>query len=142
MKLVMEEKIKIILADDHEIYREGLKIMLGKIQDFEVIAEASNGRELLNLANLKDANIILLDIRMPDIDGVEAAGIILKKYPFVKIIGLSMYYGFHYLKDMVDAGVDSFLLKNTDKNEIEEAVRTVANGERFIPLNGDTALFK
>ena len=125
------EKIRIIIADDHQLFRNGLKILLNAFPDFEIAGEASNGEEFLKvLANTK-ADIALMDINMPEMDGIEATRKGLKLCPELDIIALSMYGEEEYYYKMVDAGVKGFLLKDSDINEVKEAILTVRKGGSY-----------
>jgi DNA-binding NarL/FixJ family response regulator len=125
------EKIRIIIADDHQLFRNGLKILLNSFPDFEVTGEASNGAEFLKLLNTIPADIALMDINMPEMDGIEATRKGLSLYPELKIIALSMYGEEEYYYKMVDAGVKGFLLKDSDISEVKEALITVSKGGSY-----------
>jgi len=125
------EKIRIIITDDHQLFRNGLKILLNSFPDFEVTAEASNGEEFLKLLNTVPADIALMDINMPEMDGIEATRKGLKVCPEIKIIALSMYGEEEYYYKMVDAGVKGFLLKDSDISEVKEAIHTVSKGGSY-----------
>jgi DNA-binding NarL/FixJ family response regulator len=125
------EKIRIIIADDHQLFRNGLKILLNSFPDFEVTGEASNGEEFLKLLNTIPADITLMDINMPEMDGIEATRKGLKLCPELKIIALSMYGEEEYYYKMVDAGVKGFLLKDSDISEVKEALITVMKGGSY-----------
>ena len=127
----MDGIIKIIIADDHAIFRAGLKLILDGISDCKVIAEASNGKELLQCLNKFQADIVFLDIRMPIMDGIETTRQIRSKYRELSIIALSMYSEIEYFNKMREAGVAGFLLKNTQPEELKEAIRAVCNGEQY-----------
>jgi DNA-binding NarL/FixJ family response regulator len=124
-------KIRIIIADDHQLFRNGLKILLNSFQDFEVTGEASNGEEFLKLIKNMAADIALMDINMPEMDGVEATRKALKICPSINIIALSMYGEEEYYYKMVDAGAKGFLLKDSDISEVKEAILTVMKGGSY-----------
>ncbi len=123
MKLTIP--IKLIIADDHEIYRDGLKIMLRKQAGIEVIGEASNGKELIALTQRLRPDIILTDIVMPVMDGVEATRQLKLQYPSINIIALSMFDQDNLIIEMLESGARGYLLKNADKSEIIEAIKSV-----------------
>jgi len=125
------EKIQIIIADDHQLFRNGLKILLNSIPDFEVTGEASNGEEFLKLLKTLQADIALMDINMPEMDGIEATRKSLKVCPDLRIIALSMYGEEEYYYKMVDAGAKGFLLKDSDISEVKEAILAVSKGGSY-----------
>ncbi len=122
---------KIIIVDDHTLFRNGLKILLNNLKNYRVVAEASNGKEFLELLETIHPDLVLLDIEMPVMDGIEAAGIALRKYPGLKIITLSMYGEEDYYYQMVNAGVKGFMLKNSDIKEVKTALETVFEGGSY-----------
>jgi DNA-binding NarL/FixJ family response regulator len=125
------EKIRIIIADDHQLFRNGLKILLNAFPEFEVAGEASNGNEFLKILKNTPADIALMDINMPEMDGIEATRKGLKINPDICIIALSMYGEEEYYYKMVDAGAKGFLLKNSDVSEVKEAILTVKKGGNY-----------
>ena len=125
------EKIRIIIADDHQLFRNGLKILLNAFPEFEVTGEASNGEEFLKILRNTDAEIALMDINMPEMDGIEATRKGLKLNPDIKIIALSMYGEEEYYYKMVDAGAKGFVLKDSDISEVKEAILTVSRGGSY-----------
>lgn len=125
------EKIRIIIADDHQLFRNGLKILLNAFPDFEVTGEASNGEEFLKILRNTKAEIALMDINMPEMDGIEATRKGLKLCPDMNIIALSMYGEEEYYYKMVDAGAKGFVLKDSDISEVKEAILTVRKGGSY-----------
>lgn len=121
----------IVLTDDHALFRNGLKMLLGGYEGFTIVGEASNGNELLRILATTPVDIILLDISMPEMDGIEAATIIVKDYPTVQIITLSMFGEEDYYFKMVSLGVKGFLLKNSSIDEVALAIRTIADGGSY-----------
>ncbi len=117
--------IKLLIADDHEIFRDGFKLMLSKFEEIELVGEAENGRELLTLTEATKPDVIITDIKMPIMDGIEATKKIAALYPNIGIIGLSMFDEDDLIIDMLEAGAKGFLLKNAGKLEIIEAIKTV-----------------
>ena len=125
-------QINIIIVDDHNLFRNGMKLLLNNTGNFNVIAEASNGKEIIELLTrgiLPD--IILMDIDMPEMDGIEATARVLQMNPKHKIICLSMYGEEEYYYKMIEAGVNGFLLKNSDISEVKNAITTVYQGGRY-----------
>ncbi|HLN20285.1 MAG TPA: response regulator transcription factor [Bacteroidales bacterium] len=125
------DKIRIIIADDHQLFRNGLKILLNAFPEFEVAGEASNGIEFLEIIGNSNADVALMDINMPEMDGIEATKKGMKISPELKIIALSMYGEEEYYYKMVDAGAKGFLLKDSDINEVKEAILTVRKGGSY-----------
>ena len=125
------EKIHIIITDDHQLFRNGLKILLNSFPDFEVTGEASNGEEFVNLLKNTKAEIALMDINMPEMDGIEATRRGLRINPEINIIALSMYGEEEYYYKMIDAGARGFLLKDSNINEVREAILTVIRGGSY-----------
>lgn len=126
-----KNKINILLVDDHEIFRSGLKFVLGHHEDFNVIGEARNGKEFLTLLKKKLPDIVLLDIEMPEMNGIEASTAALKIYPNLKIIVLSSYGEEEYYSSMILAGVQGFVLKKAGINELEGAIKSVSEGKNY-----------
>jgi DNA-binding NarL/FixJ family response regulator len=125
------EIVGIIIADDHIIFRKGLRIVLNEIPFIKVIAEASNGNELLNIMRKNTSDIILMDINMPGMNGIEATQKIKEKYPDVEVIALTMHEEIGYFNKMIEAGAKGFLLKKTSKEELEAAIKSVFNGDTY-----------
>jgi DNA-binding NarL/FixJ family response regulator len=125
------QEIKLILADDHNLFRNGLKLLLSGYNHIMIVAEASNGEELLSLLDHTQADIILIDIEMPVMSGIEATRIALERFPGLKIISLSMYGEEEYYYRMIDAGVKGFLLKSSEISEVINAIDTVMKGGTY-----------
>src|SRR4030043_1232166 len=125
------EKTRIIIADDHQLFRNGLKLLLNSFPEFEVTGEASNGEEFLKLLRNTKAEIALMDINMPEMDGIEATRKGLRLCPDINIIALSMYGEEEYYYKMVDAGAKGFVLKDSDISEVKEAILTVRKGGSY-----------
>lgn len=130
--------IRIILADDHEILRHGLSKSFEQESDIKVIGQASDGHSAVDLVRELLPDAVIMDIGMPDLNGVEATRKITKSYPQVKVIGLSMHSSDKYVREMFKAGASGYLLKNCPFEELAEAVRTVAGGKTYVsPAIGD-----
>jgi DNA-binding NarL/FixJ family response regulator len=125
------DKIRIALADDHQLFRNGLKILLGSFNEFEVVAEASNGKELLKALETCPSDIVLMDISMPEMDGVEATGVLSRQMPATRVIALSMYGEEEYYYRMVDAGAKGFVLKDSDITDVHDAIIAVHKGGNY-----------
>jgi len=125
------EKTRIVIADDHQLFRNGLKILLAAFPEFEVVGEASNGEEFLSFIKNTAADVVLMDINMPEMDGIEATKRAMRLYNNMNIIALSMYGEEEYYNKMIDAGAKGFLLKNSDIAEVKEAILTVKKGGSY-----------
>ncbi len=125
------EITRIIIADDHQLFRNGLKMLLESVPGFEIAGEASNGEEFLQVLKNSPADIALMDINMPEMDGIEATRQGLKLDPSISVIALSMYGEEEYYYKMVDAGAKGFILKDSDISEVKEAIQTVKRGGSY-----------
>jgi len=125
-------EIKVVIADDHEIFRDGLKLMLSHAADISCIGEAADGNELISIVDKLKPDVVITDIKMPGLDGIEAAKQITALHPEIGIIGLSMFEEEQLIMDMLEAGASGYLLKNSDKEELIDAIHTVAkNGQYY-----------
>lgn len=123
--------IKLIIADDHIIFRKGLRTILNELDEIKVVGEASNGHELLDQLKHQPADIVLMDIRMPVMDGIETTKKVSERYPEVKVIALTMHEEIGYFNQMVEAGACGFLLKNTNRDELQKAINMVMDGGNY-----------
>ncbi len=125
------DKINIVLADDHVLVRNGIKAMLESDKEINVVGEASNGAEALDVAKALKPDIIVLDIRMPEMTGLEAAAQMMKYAPQTKAVILSMHDSDEYVGQALDAGAYGYILKDTDKNEFIKALKQVYKGSKY-----------
>ncbi|MBI3189434.1 MAG: response regulator transcription factor [Ignavibacteriales bacterium] len=125
------KKITILLADDHSIVRSGLRALLATVSSFRVVAEASNGEETITLAEQHSPDIIILDVSMPKLNGIETTRRLRQKNLTGKILILSIYENEEYVHQALQAGADGYLLKNAEKKEIVSAIKVVATGGKF-----------
>ena len=123
--------IRTIIVDDHRILRDGIKALLKEMSNIELVGEASNGEELLPMLGGCNADLILMDINMPKMDGIEASKEALRICPDVKIIILSMHDDIRYYDSIVKLGVHGFLLKESSYNELERAIGSVFDGRPY-----------
>jgi DNA-binding NarL/FixJ family response regulator len=123
--------VKIAIVEDHTLFREGVKTLLQKITDFKVIAEYANGKDFIGLLDSIDPDIVLMDIEMPIMNGLEAAKQAFVKKPGLKIIVLSMYSDKQYYYEMILAGVAGFIIKDASVTQLEKAIREVYSGMSF-----------
>jgi len=125
------KEYRLAIVDDHKMFRSGLRFLLNDIPEIKVVGEASNGLEFLELAAKDIIDIVLMDINMPEMNGLEATREALKLYPKLKIIVLSMHGEEEYYDQMVDAGVQGFLLKNSGVEDLSAALQTVISGGTY-----------
>lgn len=123
--------IRIILADDHSLIREGFKSILGQSDKFDLVGEAQNGLELIQVASETKPDVILTDLSMPQMNGFEAMEQIRKKDDHVKFIILTMHDEREYILRAIRGGASGYVLKNTERMELEHAIITVNNGEKY-----------
>jgi DNA-binding NarL/FixJ family response regulator len=124
--------IRLILVDDHKIMRDGLKTMLGKSSEYEVVGVADTGRAAVSLARQKKPDLIIMDVSMPDLNGIEAARQILMENPGIKIIILSMHSDKKCIDETFKAGVSGYLLKDCVYDELSTAIKTACNGQIYL----------
>ncbi|MBK6995735.1 MAG: response regulator transcription factor [Lewinellaceae bacterium] len=122
--------IKILIADDHRLVIDGLLLMLREVEDMDCVGEAANGREALALLDSTLADVLLLDINMPEMDGLECCRIVKERHPQVKVLVLSMMRELSLVKAMLKHGASGFLLKNAGKEEVLESIRKVSEGKQ------------
>ena len=124
--------IKVLIVDDHEMVRDGLSVMMEREEDFTVVGEAQNGLEAVKKTKALNPDVVLMDLRMPDMDGVEAMRQIRAVQDDVKFLVLTTYDSDEYIFDAIEAGAKGYLLKDTSREELFRAVRTVNRGESLI----------
>lgn len=130
--------IRIVLADDHAIVRQGLARAIGQEGDIDVVGQASNGRTTIELVRELSPDILITDISMPDLNGVEATRQILRESPDMKVIALSMHSSRQFVMEMFKAGAVGYLLKDCDYDELVKAIHAVADGRIYVsPSIGD-----
>ncbi|MBI5371605.1 MAG: response regulator transcription factor [Sphingobacteriales bacterium] len=120
-------KIKIAIADDYSVYREGLNVTLSSDDRLQVIMEADNGKDLLQKMEQELPDLILMDYKMPEMDGLEATRIIRKKYPGVKVLVISMYQDEKFVRLLKENGADGYLLKDAEPEAILAAIHQLIN---------------
>lgn len=129
---------RLLIADDHELVRDGYQRMLSREPDLEVIGEASNGREAVELCRELDPDLVLMDVRMPEMDGLEATRKIKGELPTVSVLVVTTYENPDYLFEAVEAGAAGYVLKDAPKRQLIDAIRRTLNGES--PLNQELAM--
>lgn len=125
-------KIKVLITDDHKLFREGLANLLFSTPDIEVIAEAENGLEAIEKAKHFKPDVALIDIAMPEMNGIEATRELKKIMPELKIIAVSMHSDKQYVKGILEAGADGYLIKNCTYRQLTDAIKTVHSGKKFL----------
>jgi DNA-binding NarL/FixJ family response regulator len=125
------KNINILVVDDHQIILDGIKSLLENSPGVNVIATANDGKEALNILNILSVDIVLMDIDMPNLNGVDATRQIKDKFPDVKVIMLTMHSESTMIKNLIDIGAFGYILKNSDKEELINAIQKVAKGEKY-----------
>ena len=124
--------IRIILADDHKIFRQGLRSLLEKETELELLGEAENGRTAVELTTELQPDVVVMDVSMPDLNGIEATRQIVSRVPGTKVIGLSIHSDRSFVEGMLKAGAKGYLLKDCDSEELIRAIRAVAAGQTYL----------
>ncbi len=127
----MKNNLRILLAEDHALVRAGLKALIGNIDGMDVVAEAENGYQALDLIQKHRPDIVLMDIAMPELNGLEAAARAAKTAPDTKVIILSMHANEEYVLQSLKAGARGYLLKDAGPSELELALKAVAGAKPF-----------
>lgn len=125
------EKLKLIIADDHTMFLQGIVSLIEHESGIKIIGKAVNGIEVLNILKIQSADIVILDISMPEMDGIELSKILKKEYPFIKIIIVSTHSIAKIISRLIRIGVNGYLLKNAEKAELLEAIYSVADGKNY-----------
>jgi DNA-binding NarL/FixJ family response regulator len=128
----MREKIHILLADDHAVVRQGFKMTLAAQPDMEIVGEAGNGREALDLAGQLQTDVIVMDVAMPELNGIEATRRVADLSPRTRVLALSMHKDSVYVREILRAGARGYLLKDSISSDLLAAVRAVARGEGYL----------
>ena len=128
----MGDNVRIVLADDHTILREGLRALLSADPDFEIIGEAGDGREAVRCVEKLGPDLLLMDLSMPRMSGMDAISEIKKRYPETKIIALTVHKTEEYLLSTLQAGVDGYVLKDATHDELVMAIHNVMAGKRYL----------
>ena len=126
-----KKKIRIFLVDDHQIVRDGIKALLMDVSEIAISGEASNGKELMENLRVANSDIILMDISLPDISGIELTKQVVSEFPDIKVIILSMYTQEDFIINAISAGAKGYLPKNTTKQELLMAIDEIYNGKEY-----------
>lgn len=125
------KKIKVLLVDDHQIIIDGIKSLIEKQDDIQIVATANDGNEAINTLKLLAVDVILMDIDMPKLNGIDATRLIHEKYKDIKIIMLTMHGEQNMIKNLINIGAHGYLLKNSSKEELLDAIYKVVNDEKY-----------
>ena len=134
-------RIRILLADDHAVVRQGFKMILGAQSDMEIVGEAGNGREAVDLAGQLKPDVVVMDVAMPELNGIEATRRLAESVPHARVVALSMHKDSVYVREVLRAGARGYLLKDSGAADLVSAVRAVARGEGYLsPAVSDAVL--
>ncbi len=125
------KQINIAIIDDHDLFREGIKLVIGQIENFDVVFDTSNGILFLDFLQNSIPDVVLMDINMPIIDGIETTRKAIELHPNLKVIALTMFSDTTHYTQMIDAGIKGFILKKSNKFELQQAIVTVNSGGNF-----------
>jgi two-component system, NarL family, response regulator NreC len=126
------KRTRILLADDHAVVRQGFKMLLGAQPDMEIVGEASNGREAVETAEALRPDIVVMDVAMPELNGIEATRRLASSTPHARVIALSMHKDSVYVREILRAGARGYLLKDSGAEDLVSAIRAVARGESYL----------
>jgi two-component system, NarL family, response regulator NreC len=134
-------RIRILLADDHAVVRQGFKMILNAQPDMEIVGEAGNGREAVDLVEKLEPDVVVMDVAMPELNGIEATRRVTGSVPRARVIALSMHKDSVYVREVLRAGARGYLLKDSGASDLVSAVRAVARGEGYLsPAISDAVL--
>jgi two-component system response regulator NreC len=138
---MQNKKVRVLLADDHAILRKGVRMMINSQPDMEVVGEAKTGREAIEEAHRLRPDVVIMDVSMPELNGIEGTRQICDALPLTRVIGLSMHRDSVYVREILRAGARGYLLKDSEDDDLLRAIRSVAKGEAFIsPAVADAVL--
>jgi DNA-binding NarL/FixJ family response regulator len=125
------KRYRVIIADDHALFRQGMKMILGEIDNIEVVADVADGKELVEVAEIMNPDLIIMDINMPLLNGIDASKKLLQKKPELKILVVTMYGEEQYYNNVIENGVKGFILKDADNDELKMAIQSVLIGRTY-----------
>lgn len=125
-------KIRVLLADDHQLVRAGMRALIDGLPGFEIVGEAADGREVVRLARDDGIDIVVMDLSMPGLNGLDATAHIVKEHPEIRVVILSMHTSENYVLDALRAGARGYVIKDSAPEELERALRAVAAGQRYL----------
>lgn len=127
--------IRLAIAEDHQSLIDGLELLLKYEDEIEIVGTANDGQALLGIVQKKEPNVVITDIRMPKMDGIQATKIIKKEFPHINVLAFTMFDQDEAVTQMLDAGASGYILKNTSLNEVLKAILTVADGKTYFDSN-------
>jgi two-component system response regulator NreC len=137
----MKRKIRILLGDDHAMVRQGFRLILAAQPDMEIVGEASNGREAVEMTENLNPDVVVIDVAMPDLNGIEATRRIVRANPRIRVLALSMHKDAVYVREILRAGASGYLLKESIDRDLVAAVRSLAGGQSYLsPAISDIVL--
>jgi DNA-binding NarL/FixJ family response regulator len=128
----MQKKIRILLADDHVLVRQGFRLILSSQEDMEIVGEAGNGREAVEMSESLNPDMVVMDVAMPELNGIEATRRLAASRPRIRVLALSMHKDSVYVREVLHAGAKGYLLKDSIDRDLVAAVRAVAKGEGYL----------
>ena len=134
--------MKILVADDHAMFADGIELILESENDLQIAGKCYDGRSVINYVNKHSVDIILLDVNLPDINGVEVCKEVLKIQPNLKVIAITMFNEDSYIEEILNNGAKGYILKNTGRDELLKAIRTVAKGESYFSKEVTESIMK
>ena len=138
----MKRKIRILLADDHKLVRQGFRLILLSQPDMDVVGETGNGREAVELARSLKPDVVVMDVTMPELNGIEATRRIREISPHIRVLGLSVHRDSVYVREIIRAGAEGYLLKESADTDLLTAVRAVAEGNSYLSPEVSGAILK
>jgi DNA-binding NarL/FixJ family response regulator len=142
MRYKKDAPISIVIADDHDVYRDGLQLLLAREKTIQVLGQACNGKELIGIVKERQPDMVITDLRMPVLDGVGAVQQLSVLYPFIRSIALSVFDDEDLVIKVLEAGALGYVIKNAERGEIIDAIRTVHTGEPYYCLSTSTQFAK
>lgn len=124
--------LKIVIVDAHAILRQGLELLIGRDTDIEIVGQASNGREAITLCRAVEPDFVIMEVSMPELNGIEASKQILSENPYIKILAFSAHYDTRFIIDMLKAGVHGYILKDCLSEELITAIRSIMSGKKYL----------
>ncbi len=124
--------VRLVLADDHTMIREGLKALIAQEAEFTVVGEADTGKEIVELARKSGAHVVIMDVSMPDLNGIEATRKLLKANPRIKVVALSGHANREFVREMLKAGASAYVLKSRAYEDLVRAIREVMNEKKYL----------